>query len=199
MDKTTLSKSSIDNIITEIKLLKILKHEHVVEMRDFFWDDKRIYIVMEYCDGGDLSDFIKKRRRLPENICKKFLQQLAQALRFLRSHNVCHMDLKPQNLLLARKPKIVLKVGGAFDRLNRLCVPRYNIGSFQTLVSRSIWQVTNSVAPCEDLLFTWRLRYCSIINTTPELICGASVSSLTNACSARRRIPVAAFRSLLRR
>lgn len=67
---------------------------------------------MEYCDGGDLSRFIKKKRKLPENICRRFLQQLALALRYLRDHNVCHMDLKPQNLLLTRRPQLVLKVGG---------------------------------------------------------------------------------------
>ncbi|XP_014488893.1 PREDICTED: serine/threonine-protein kinase ULK3 isoform X2 [Dinoponera quadriceps] len=111
VDKGSLSKSAIDNLVTEIKLLNVLKHEHIVEMRDFFWDEGHIYIVMEYCDGGDLSSFIKKQRRLPENICRRFLQQLALALRYLRDHNVCHMDLKPQNLLLMKKPRLVLKVG----------------------------------------------------------------------------------------
>lgn len=76
---------------------------------------RHIYIVMEYCDGGDLSSFIKKKHRLPENICRRFLQQLALALRYLRNHNVCHMDLKPQNLLLMRKPRLVLKVGGWYS------------------------------------------------------------------------------------
>ncbi|XP_032666992.1 serine/threonine-protein kinase ULK3 isoform X2 [Odontomachus brunneus] len=111
VDKGSLSKSAIDNLVTEIKLLNVLKHEHIVEMRDFFWDEGNIYIVMEYCDGGDLSSFIKKQHRLPENTCRRFLQQLALALRYLRDHNVCHMDLKPQNLLLMRKPRLVLKVG----------------------------------------------------------------------------------------
>lgn len=69
---------------------------------------------MEYCDGGDLSSFIKKRHKLPEQICRKFLQQLALALRYLRNNNVSHMDLKPQNLLLMRKPQLTLKVGGSF-------------------------------------------------------------------------------------
>lgn len=69
---------------------------------------------MEYCDGGDLSRFIKKKHKLPENICRRFLQQLALALRYLRDHNVCHMDLKPQNLLLTRKPQLILKVGGRY-------------------------------------------------------------------------------------
>ncbi|XP_076243644.1 unc-51 like kinase 3 homolog Aduk isoform X2 [Calliopsis andreniformis] len=66
---------------------------------------------MEYCDGGDLSSFIKKRHSLPEFICRRFLQQLALALKYLRNHNVVHMDLKPQNLLLMKKPQLTLKVG----------------------------------------------------------------------------------------
>ncbi|XP_034939008.1 serine/threonine-protein kinase ULK3 [Chelonus insularis] len=111
VESSTLSKSAIDNLLTEINLLKILKHEHIVEMKDFFWENGRIFIVMEYCDGGDLSVFIKKKKKLPECTCRKFLQQLALALRYLRCHNVCHMDLKPQNLLLVRKPTLKLKVG----------------------------------------------------------------------------------------
>lgn len=69
---------------------------------------------MEYCDGGDLSSFIRKRHKLPEQICRRFLQQLALALKYLRNNNVCHMDLKPQNLLLMRRPQLTLKVGGPF-------------------------------------------------------------------------------------
>ncbi|XP_076182282.1 unc-51 like kinase 3 homolog Aduk isoform X2 [Ptiloglossa arizonensis] len=80
-------------------------------MKDFFWDEGHIYIVMEYCDGGDLSSFIRKKNKLPEQICRRFLQQLALALKYLRDHNVSHMDLKPQNLLLMRNPHLVLKVG----------------------------------------------------------------------------------------
>ncbi|XP_060815017.1 serine/threonine-protein kinase ULK3 isoform X1 [Bombus pascuorum] len=111
VDKSSLSKSAIDNIVTEIYLLKILRHENIVEMRDFFWDEGHIYIVMEYCDGGDLSSFIRKRHKLPEQICRRFLQQLALALKYLRNNNVSHMDLKPQNLLLMRRPQLTLKVG----------------------------------------------------------------------------------------
>ncbi|XP_011068888.1 PREDICTED: serine/threonine-protein kinase ULK3 isoform X2 [Acromyrmex echinatior] len=111
VDKDSLSKSAVDNLVTEIKLLNVLKHEYIVEMKDFFWDEGHIYIVMEYCDGGDLSSFIKKKHKLPESTCRRFLQQLALALKYLRDHNVCHMDLKPQNLLLMRKPQLILKVG----------------------------------------------------------------------------------------
>lgn len=112
VEKSTLSsKIAEDNIITEIKLLKKLKHPHIVEMKDFLWDSKKIYIVTEFCNGGDLSTYIHRKHTLQESICKIFLRQLALALRYMRSNEVSHFDLKPQNILLCRHPgKYVLKV-----------------------------------------------------------------------------------------
>lgn len=98
--QSSLSKSALNNLESEIKILKKLKHEHIVQMLDFVWDDKYVYIIMEYCSGGDLSNFIKSRQRLPENVCQRFLQQLASALQYMREQNVSHLDLKPSNILL---------------------------------------------------------------------------------------------------
>lgn len=112
IERSKLScQAAEDNIITEIKLLKTLKHKHIVEMKDFLWDKKQIYIITEYCNGGDLSSYIKRRHSLPESICKTFLRQLALAMQYMRTHEVSHFDLKPQNLLLCREPgRYVLKV-----------------------------------------------------------------------------------------
>ncbi|VVC40731.1 Hypothetical protein CINCED_3A016489 [Cinara cedri] len=109
--RSKLSKSAEDAVVTEIGVMKKLKHEYIVQMIDFVWDCNNVYIILEYCDCGDLSSFIKKRSKLSERICRKFMQQLALALQFLRSHNVSHLDLKPQNLLLMRTPQLTLKVG----------------------------------------------------------------------------------------
>jgi serine/threonine protein kinase len=92
--KSRLCKAEVDNIVTEISLLKKLKHPHIVEMKDFCWDAHYIYIIMDYCGGGDLSRFIKASRApIEEDVCKSFLQQLASALKYLREENVAHMDL----------------------------------------------------------------------------------------------------------
>ncbi|KAG1674106.1 Serine/threonine-protein kinase ULK3 [Nymphon striatum] len=108
--KSSLSKQAVENLLTEISILKKLKHDHIVEMKDFQWDDNFIYVIMEYCSGGDLSHFIKKKRRIPELLVKQFLQQLATGFQFLRSQNIAHMDLKPQNILLSSVSQPVLKI-----------------------------------------------------------------------------------------
>lgn len=99
--KSQMSKTESDAIVAEISMLKKIKHEFIVEMKDFTWDSNYIYIIMEYCGGGDLSKYIKRHGKLPEKICQTFLQQLGSALAFLRSQNIAHMDLKPQNILIS--------------------------------------------------------------------------------------------------
>lgn len=109
--RSTLSPGSTESLLTEIRLLKRLNHDHIVQLKDFMYDTNYIYIVMEYCAGGDLSHFIKSKHRLPENACQRFLQQLASALKYMRDENVSHFDLKPQNILLASRKNPVLKIG----------------------------------------------------------------------------------------
>lgn len=71
---------------------------------------RNIYIVLEYCSAGSLSSFIRCKKALPESTCKYFLRQLASAVQYMRSNDVSHFDLKPQNLLLTRNPIVMLKV-----------------------------------------------------------------------------------------
>merc|ERR1712012_1254050 len=59
IEKSSLNKASTENLLTEIQLLKTLKHEHIVELKDFQWDDVYIYLIMEFCSGGDLSKLIR--------------------------------------------------------------------------------------------------------------------------------------------
>ncbi|CAL1604357.1 unnamed protein product [Knipowitschia caucasica] len=99
--KRTLNKASTENLLTEIEILKTIKHPHIVQLKDFQWDAENIYLILEWCSGGDLSRFIRSRRILPERIARRFLQQIACALQFLHEKNISHLDLKPQNILLS--------------------------------------------------------------------------------------------------
>uniref|UniRef100_A0A7N4PZ22 non-specific serine/threonine protein kinase n=1 Tax=Sarcophilus harrisii TaxID=9305 RepID=A0A7N4PZ22_SARHA len=76
VSKKSLNKASVENLLTEIEILKAIRHPHIVELKDFQWDSDNIYLIMEFCAGGDLSRFIRTRRILPEKVARIFLQQL---------------------------------------------------------------------------------------------------------------------------
>ncbi|CAG2164712.1 unnamed protein product, partial [Oppiella nova] len=101
--KSSLSKQSIDDIINEISITKKVKNEFIVELKDFQWTESHIYLVFEFCSGGELAQLIRKNKRFSEPIVRHFLQQIATALKTLRSHSIAHMDLKPQNILISSK------------------------------------------------------------------------------------------------
>ncbi|XP_074458108.1 serine/threonine-protein kinase ULK3 isoform X3 [Larus michahellis] len=110
VSKRSLNRASVENLLTEIEILKTIRHPHIVELKDFEWDSDHIYLIMEFCAGGDLSRFIRMRRILPEKVARIFLQQLACALKFLHDHNISHLDLKPQNILLSDPENPQLKL-----------------------------------------------------------------------------------------
>lgn len=116
-----LNKKLKDNLVSEITILRSLHHPHIVALMDCEETPSRMHIIMEFCELGDLSGFIKKRADLEnhpqtqrmiekypnpavgglnEVIVRHFAKQMASALEFLRSKNYIHRDLKPQNLLL---------------------------------------------------------------------------------------------------
>lgn len=96
----SLSANSQNNLINEIEILKRIQHKFIVQLIDFQWDKSYVYMILEFCPGGELATIIRLKRSFPEDIVQHFLQQLASALQFLREHNVSHMDLKPQNILI---------------------------------------------------------------------------------------------------
>ncbi|NWW81252.1 ULK3 kinase, partial [Climacteris rufus] len=110
VNKRSLNRASVENLLTEIEILKTIRHPNIVELKDFQWDSDHIYLIMEFCAGGDLSRFIRMRRILPEKVARIFLQQLACALKFLHDHNISHLDLKPQNILLSAPENPQLKL-----------------------------------------------------------------------------------------
>lgn len=101
---SSLSKRSKENLINEINILKRINHQHVVSMKKFTWDAHYIYLILEYCPGGNLAEFIKAKGKLSEFMVQHLAQQLVQGLEVLHSENIVHSDLKPANILLSIPP-----------------------------------------------------------------------------------------------
>ena len=88
-------------------MLQRVNHPHIVNLYETIKrpEKSRIYLVLEYCSGGDLSRFVKKNGRLGEDKVLYFMRHLCSGLKHLRSLNLMHRDLKPQNLLLCKGPE----------------------------------------------------------------------------------------------
>uniref|UniRef100_A0A9I9CN44 non-specific serine/threonine protein kinase n=1 Tax=Cucumis melo TaxID=3656 RepID=A0A9I9CN44_CUCME len=84
----------VEQIKREISTLKVVKHPNVMASKS------KIYIVLEYVDGGELFDKIAAKGRLKEDEARKYFHQLINAVDYCHSRGVYHRDLKPENLLL---------------------------------------------------------------------------------------------------
>ncbi len=87
----------------EITLQRKLHHQNIIQQYSILDTEKSIYIITEYCSGGELFDYIVSKRRLQEVEACRIYQQLINGLEYLHKQKICHRDLKPENLLFDSK------------------------------------------------------------------------------------------------
>ena len=101
INKKLVTAIDVQQVKTEIDILKIAKHPNIIQLYDVFENENYIYIIMEYCAGGDLFSYIEKRGfRLPETRAAEIIHKLSTAVYFLHEYGVVHRDLKPENILM---------------------------------------------------------------------------------------------------
>ena len=96
----------VQRLRKEIKILKTIRHKNIVQLYDIMESKMNLYFVMEYCKGGELFDYIVKKKRLLEKEACIFFQQIINGVEYLHSQGIIHRDLKPENLLLNEKNQI---------------------------------------------------------------------------------------------
>lgn len=87
-------------LLKEVNLLLKLRHSHVVKIYETIETQKHIIIVMELCAGGDLLNYVRRRRRLKEPIARKIFKQIIDGLCYIHGKNIAHRDIKLDNILL---------------------------------------------------------------------------------------------------
>ena len=101
INKKLVSEVNVQQVKTEIDILKIAKHPNIIQLYDVFENEDTIYIIMEYCAGGDLFSYIEKRGfRLPETRAAEIIHKLCTSVYFLHQYGIVHRDLKPENILM---------------------------------------------------------------------------------------------------
>ncbi|KAJ7955330.1 Non-specific serine/threonine protein kinase [Quillaja saponaria] len=97
-----------DQIKREIATLKLLKHPNVVRLYEVLASKTRIYMVLEYVNGGELFDRIASKGKLTEAEGRKLFQQLIDGVSYCHNKGVFHRDLKLENVLVDDKGNIMI-------------------------------------------------------------------------------------------
>jgi len=101
--KSQLQKAQVEHQLRrEIEIQSHLRHQHVLRMFGYFYDETRVYLILEFAPGGEMYKALQKQpeQRFDESRTAKYIYQLADALVYCHSKKVIHRDIKPENLLL---------------------------------------------------------------------------------------------------
>ncbi|XP_021686653.2 serine/threonine-protein kinase ATG1t isoform X7 [Hevea brasiliensis] len=95
----------------ELNFLSSVNHPNIISLFDVFQVESCIFLVLEFCKGGNLASYIRLHGRVQEEITRRFMQQLGAGLEILQSHHIIHRDLKPENILLSgQEADVILKI-----------------------------------------------------------------------------------------
>jgi len=145
----------------ELDILSLLKHPNIVKYYEHYDNEKFVFIILEYCSGGNLFDAIIADDCLSEERSKTLVAQLLGALEYCHGNLIAHRDLKPENLLLDSRGNLKLADFGFAKHIS-------NTGQTSTLlgsVSYAAIELFNSVSYNPFLADTWSLGVviCSMV------------------------------------
>ena len=88
-----------DVILNEIQTLKKLESKHIVKFIKMLKTSNHIYLVYEFCNGGNLETYLNQKQSLSELEAFVIFEQLLEAIKQTYSYNIIHRDVKPENIL----------------------------------------------------------------------------------------------------
>jgi serine/threonine-protein kinase len=128
-NQTTVSVSNVENqnsfleqkekFKKEARRIRQLKNPHIIAVHDLFEENGTAYYVMDYVDGENLADRLKRiNKPMSENEIQKLLPQILDALKSVHDAGIWHLDLKPANIMLDKAGNVKLIDFGASKQLN---------------------------------------------------------------------------------
>lgn len=90
-------------VAREVAILKKLQHQNIINLYETFETEKHFLLVTELCPGGDLLNYVRRRRKLTEEAAKYFFKQLVEACIYCHKKGVVHRDIKLDNILLDQR------------------------------------------------------------------------------------------------
>lgn len=127
LQKSQLLKAGVEHQLRrEIEIQSHLRHRNILRMYGYFYDAKRIYLILEYSPGGELYKRLTSKGRFSEKVSARYICDLAMALEYCHKKHVIHRDIKPENLLIGAYQEVKIadfgwSVHAPSSRRNTLC------------------------------------------------------------------------------
>jgi serine/threonine protein kinase len=90
----------INLVLTEKEVQRKVRHKFIVRLAYAFQTFDRLFIVSEYCHGGDMRALVSQKKRLTENESRLYLAEIIVAIEELHKNGIIHRDIKLDNILL---------------------------------------------------------------------------------------------------
>lgn len=98
------SRADIDGFkrkfLDEARKLYKIKHNHIVSVTDLFEENNTAYYVMDYIEGETLQSRINREGALSESDARRYICEVAEALRYIHEKSMLHLDIKPGNIMV---------------------------------------------------------------------------------------------------
>lgn len=125
----------VERFQREAKSVSELVHPHMVHVYDSGRDGDVHFIAMEYVDGENLKDLIRRQGQLPAERAVQIAVEVCEALEFAHTHGIIHRDIKPQNILLTRDGQVKVTDFGIARAMSSVTITQTGtvLGSVQYL------------------------------------------------------------------
>ena len=93
-----LTEKMKSKTLLEINILKNTDHPNIVKLYEYKFEENYLFLILEYCNNGDLFDWINKTKQCEETF--NVIKQILEGMNYLHQNKIIHRDIKPQNILL---------------------------------------------------------------------------------------------------
>lgn len=114
----------------EIEIQYNVRHDNILRMYGYFWDAKRVFLVLEFAAGGELYANMQKKGVFSQSETATYIYEICEALKVCHANDVAHRDIKPENILIGSHGELKLadfgwSVHGSSKRQTTCGTPDY--------------------------------------------------------------------------
>lgn len=147
-------------------LTELPPHRHIVQLTDVVENSKRLCLVMQYAEGGDLFDYVLKSGKLPPHEAWRIFRQLLDAVNHMHKHGFMHRDIKPENIFLDKHLNVLLGDFGLGGKWSSLSPTNATCGSLN-YAAPEILGANYYIGPEVDLWSCGAVLYMMLTGSVP--------------------------------